>query len=258
MMKNLPLPISVAIIAKNEEENLKRLLPNITGFAEEIILVHNDCNDDTVRIAKDHGAQCFDEIWHGYKEQKNLAIQRCTKEWILCMDADEVLSDKLKQSISDFLSDSNNKFSGASFNRCSFFMGKWIRHGDWYPDKKNRLLRASMGVWEGGQVHEKLAIEGKVCHLKGDLLHYSYDSIQEFPQKMSIYAKQFAMQRMKSGEKVSIFQIWVRPLWRFFRGYFFRLGFLDGLPGLIIASSSSYECMLKYVYHRELVISPHD
>ena len=156
----MPLPISVAIIARNEEENLRRLLPNITGFAEEIILVHNDCTDDTVRIAKDYGARCFDEIWHGYKEQKNLAIQKCTKEWILCMDADEVLSDKLKQSISDFLSDSNNKFSGASFNRCSFFMGKWIRHGDWYPDKKNRLLRVSMGAWEGGQVHEKLTIEG--------------------------------------------------------------------------------------------------
>ena len=254
----MPLPISVAIIARNEEENLRRLLPNITGFAEEIILVHNDCTDDTVRIAKDYGARCFDEIWHGYKEQKNLAIQKCTKEWILCMDADEVLSDKLKQSISDFLSDSNNKFSGASFNRCSFFMGKWIRHGDWYPDKKNRLLRASMGAWEGGQVHEKLTIEGEVCHLTGDLLHYSYNSIQEFPQKMSTYAKQFARQRMKNGEKVSIFQIWIRPLWRFVRAYFLRLGFLDGLPGLIIAFSSSYECMLKYVYQRELVISQHD
>lgn len=255
----MPFPISVAIIASNEEENLKRLLPNITGFAEEIILVHNNCTDDTVRIAKDYGVRCFDEIWHGYKEQKNLAIQKCTKEWILCMDADEVLSDKLKQSISDFLLDSGkSKFSGASFNRCSFFMGKWIRHGDWYPDKKNRLLRATMGVWEGGEVHEYLAIKGEVCHLKGDLLHYSYASILEFPQKMSAYAKQFARQRMKNEKKISNLQIWVRPIWRFFRAYFFRLGFLDGLPGLIIASSSSYECMLKYVYHRELVVSKHD
>jgi glycosyltransferase involved in cell wall biosynthesis len=258
-MKKMPLPISVAIIARNEEENLKRLLPNITGFAEEIILVHNDCHDDTVRIAKDHSVRCFNEIWHGYKEQKNLAIQKCTKKWILCMDADEVLSDKLKQSISDFLLDSGeNKFSGASFNRCSFFMGKWIRHGDWYPDKKNRLLRATMGVWEGGEVHEHLVIGGEVCHLKGDLLHYSYDSILELPQKMSVYAKQFARQRMKNEKKVSNLQILVRPIWRFFRAYFFRLGFLDGLPGLIIASSSSYECMLKYVYHRELAISIHD
>ena len=259
MMKNLPLPISVAIIAKNEEENLKRLLPNITGFAEEIILVHNDCNDDTVRIAKDHGAQCFDEIWHGYKEQKNLAIQKCTKEWILCMDADEVLSDKLKQSIVSFLTNNSScNYNGACFNRCSFFMGKWIRHGDWYPDRKNRLLRRSMGIWEGGQVHEHLAIEGEIYHLKGDLLHYSYDSILDFPKKVSIYANQFARQRMKNGEKVSNLQIWVRPLWRFFRGYFFRLGFLDGLPGLIIASSSYYECILKYAYHKEIVISSND
>lgn len=255
----MPLQISVAIIARNEEENLKRLLPNITGFAEEIIVVHNDCHDDTVRIAKDHGARCFDEIWHGYKEQKNLAIQKCTKEWILCMDADEVLSDKLKQSITSFLSNNaSSNYNGASFNRCSFFMGKWIRHGDWYPDKKNRLLRRSMGAWEGGQVHEYLAIEGEIYHLKGDLLHFSYDCILELPQKMSIYANQFAKQKMKNEKKVSNLQIWVRPLWRFLRCYFFRLGFLDGLPGLIIASSSSYECILKYAYHKELVISSYD
>lgn len=254
-----PLPISVAIIAKNEEKNLKRLLPNIRDFAEEIVLVYNDCEDETVQVAQEYGVCCYEEAWRGYKEQKNLAFLKCSKEWILCLDADEVLSDKLKQSISDFLLDSgSNKFSGASFNRCSLFMGKWIRHGDWYPDKKNRLLKAKMGVWEGGDVHERLAIKGEVYHLKGDLLHYSYDSILELPQKMSIYAKQFARQRIKNGEKYSNLQIWVRPLWRFFRAYFFRLGFLDGLPGLIIAISSSYECMLKYVYHKELVVSPHD
>lgn len=254
-----PLPISVAIIAKNEEKNLKRLLPNIRDFAEEIVLVYNDCEDETVTVAQEYDVCCYDEAWRGYKEQKNLALLKCSKEWVLCLDADEVLSDKLKQSISHFLLDSGkNKFSGASFNRCSFFMGKWIRHGDWYPDKKNRLLRATMGVWEGGEVHEYLAIKGEVCHLKGDLLHYSYDSTLEFPQKMSAYAKQFARQRMKNEKKISNLQIWVRPIWRFFRAYFFRLGFLDGLPGLIIASSSSYECMLKYVYHKELVVSKHD
>jgi glycosyltransferase involved in cell wall biosynthesis len=244
---NVPLPISVSIIASNEEENLQRLLPSIADFAEEIILVYNDCSDGTVEVAKSYGVLCFEEDWHGYKEQKNLAIQKCTKEWILCMDADEVLSDKLKQSISDFILDSrSNKFSGASFNRCSFFMGKWIRHGDWYPDKKNRLLRRSMGVWEGGQVHEYLAIEGDIYHLKGDLLHYSYKSILELPQKMPIYAKQFAKQKMKNETKASNLQIWVRPLWRFVRAYFFRLGFLDGIPGFIIASSSFYECIIKY------------
>lgn len=254
-----PLPISVAIIAKNEEKNLKRLLPNIRDFAEEIVLVYNDCEDETAKVAQEYGVCCYEEAWRGYKEQKNLALLKCSKEWILCLDADEVLSDKLKQSISDFLLDSgSNKFSGASFNRCSLFMGKWIRHGDWYPDKKNRLLKAKMGVWEGGEVHERLAIEGEVYHLKGDLLHYSYDSILELPQKMSIYAGQFALQRVKNEKKVSSFQIWVRPLWRFTRSYFFRLGFLDGLPGLIIAYSSSYECILKYGHHKELVVSPHD
>jgi glycosyltransferase involved in cell wall biosynthesis len=254
-----PLPISIAIIARNEEKNLKRLLPNIRDFAEEIVLVYNDCDDGTVRVAQEYGVLCYEESWRGYKEQKNVALLKCSKEWVFSLDADEILSDELKDSIQRFLSsESLESFNGASCNRCSFFMGKWIRHGDWYPDKKNRLLRSSKGLWEGGEVHEHLAIEGEVCHLTGDLLHYSYDSILEFPQKMSVYAKQFARQRMKNEEKVSNLQILVRPVWRFFRAYFFRLGFLDGLPGLIIASSSSYECMLKYVYHKELVISPHD
>jgi glycosyltransferase involved in cell wall biosynthesis len=244
---NIPLPISVSIIASNEERNLQRLLPNIAGFAEEIILVYNDCCDDTVEIAKSFGVLCFEQKWLGYKNQKNLAIQKCTKEWILCMDADEVLSDELKQSIISFLSNKVSSIcNGASFNRCSYFMGKWIKHGDWYPDKKNRLLRKSMGAWEGGQVHEYLAIEGEIYHLKGDLLHYSYDSILDLPQKISVYAKQFAKQKMKNEKKVSNLQIWFRPLWRFVRAYFFRLGFLDGIPGFIIATSSFYECVVRY------------
>lgn len=242
-----PLPISVAIIAKNEEKNLKRLLPDIQDFAEEIVLVYNDCEDETVKVAQEYGVCCYEEAWRGYKEQKNLALLKCSKEWILCLDADEVLSDKLKESIRNFLSsDKLDSYNGASCNRCSFFMNRWIRHGDWYPDKKCRLLKSSAGSWSGGQLHEYLDINGKVFHLSGDLLHYSYDSILDFPQKMSVYANAFVEQNLKCRTRVSSFDLWVRPIWRFFRAFVLRLGFMDGLPGFIISISNTYECMLKY------------
>jgi len=249
---NLPLPISIAIIARNEEENLKRLLPNIQGFAEEIIIVYNDCDDGTVKVAQEYGALCYEEDWGGYKKQKNIALLKCSKKWILCLDADEILSDKLKDSIQDFLSSDNlDSYNGASCNRCSFFMNRWIRHGDWYPDKKCRLLRSSAGSWSGGQLHEYLKIKEPIVHLEGDILHYSYESVLDFPKKIRIYADTFAKQKMNEETKFSRLGLWLRPWWRFFRAYFFRFGFLDGLPGLIIAMSSSYECMLKYAHLQE-------
>ena len=242
-----PLPVSVAIIARNEESNLKRLLPNIRDFVEEIVLVYNDCEDGTVTVAQEYGVLCYEEAWHGYKEQKNLALLKCSKEWVLCLDADEILSDQLKDSIQKFLfSEFLESYNGASFNRCSFFMNRWIRHGDWYPDQKCRLLRSSTGHWSGGQLHEYLDINGKIFHLSGDLLHYSYESILDFPVKMSSYANAFVKQNLKNGNRVSSFDLWIRPIWRFFRAFILRLGFMDGLPGFVISISSTYECILKY------------
>jgi glycosyltransferase involved in cell wall biosynthesis len=246
-MNSSGFELSVSIIAKNEEKNLRRCLNSLGGIASEIVLVYNDCSDDTLLVGKEFNAKCYEEEWCGYKNQKNLAIKKCSYEWILCLDADEALSIELRNNITNFLSDPcSSDYNGASFNRCSYFMGKWIRHGEWYPDRKSRLFRAKLGAWSGGDLHEHLAIDGEIHHLAGDLLHYSYNSILDFPGKMSLYANAFAQQKMNEGTTVSKMNLLTRPVWRFLRAYILRFGFLDGIPGFVIAMCNSYECLLKY------------
>ena len=242
-----PLPISVAIIARNEEKNLKRLLPNIRDFAEEIVLVYNDCEDETVKVAQEYDVCCYEEAWRGYKEQKNLALLKCSKEWILCLDADEVLSDQLKDSIQKFFSRENlESYNGASCNRCSFFMGRWIRHGDWYPDKKIRMIRRTNGRWVGGDLHEFLECRELIAKLDGDLLHYSYESILDFPRKTILYSQTFSKTYNVSHRYYNSFFIISRSLWRFIRSYILRFGFLDGFAGYVVALSAAFECMIKH------------
>jgi glycosyltransferase involved in cell wall biosynthesis len=200
-----------------------------------------------VDVGRKYGARCIENPWSGYRNQKNFALLSCTQEWILSLDADEVLSDELHASICTFFTyQSHSKFDGLSFNRCSFFMGKWIKNGDWYPDKKLRIIKRGKGNWVGGDLHEYLNLKGAIFHLSGDLLHYSYDSILDFPKKAITYSSVFADCNNLQNAKKAKNKIWIRSIWRFFRGYFLRMGFLDGVPGFIIAASAGYECLLKY------------
>ena len=153
-------------------------LNSVKEIADEIVLVHNDNKDSTVKIAKSYGVKCFEFDWHGHRDQKNISLSKTTNKWVLCLDADEALSRELTVSISEVLkSEKLNEFDGYYFNRCSFFLGRWIRHGDWYPDRKLRLVKKSEAEWRGASEHDKLFVNGKVKNLKGDLLHYSYPSM---------------------------------------------------------------------------------
>lgn len=255
-MKKNPLPISVAIIARNEEENLKRLLPSITGFAEEIILVHNDCTDDTVSIAKSHGAKCFENKWVGHVEQKNFALTKCRSDWILSLDADEAISEKLRSSIYGFFKNENAQKSvgGLYFNRCSFFLGKWIRHGDWYPDRKLRLIRNGKAKWVGKNPHDKLQLNDslKSHFLIGDLEHYSFRDVRSLSEKSLVYSDIF-IKNFDQNRRVQLLLFAVlRAVWRFFRCYILRLGFMDGSVGFVIAFSVAYETLIKHSRSWEL------
>ena len=182
--------LSGSIIASNEESNIQRCLESIKGLASEIILVHNDITDKTLEIAEKYKVICHEAKWQGYRNQKNIALQKCSNEWILSLDCDEEISEELMVSISNFLtSDASKTSNGASFNRCSFFMGKWIRHGDWYPDRKVRITRVNKGAFKGDPTHDKLMVEGKVMHLNGDLLHYSYPDLNAFLLKTVSFSK---------------------------------------------------------------------
>ena len=254
---NSELPLSVSIIAKNEANNLRRCLSSLGGIASEIIVVHNDCIDATVEVAKSFGAKCFEHDWRGHVMQKNIALSKCSNQWILCLDADEALSDKLRDSIVRFLGSPElcRKYHAVKFNRCSFFLGKWIKHGDWYPDTKVRLIKKNQATWNGVDPHDKLLPKDKrsVFKLDGDLEHYSFVGIKDLTQKSICYSDIFV--NHNAGKTFSPGVAVLRALWRFFRCYLLRLGFLDGSVGFIIAFSIAQETLLKHGRCRDSQVS---
>jgi glycosyltransferase involved in cell wall biosynthesis len=247
MTKNNRLPLSVSIIASNEEENLQRSFESLQGIAAEIIFVYNNCTDRSVEVAKQYEAICYEESWHGHRDQKNIALKKTTQPWVLCIDADEALSPQLRESIIQFLMTQNTEnINGATINRRTNFIGKWICHGDWYPDTNLRLIRNGKARWEGSREHDKLKVDGKTTHLKGDLLHYSYPSLTTFINKIIYFSDIYLDRQLDAGKRWRLHNAIFRPLWRFFRAYFLRLGFLDGFPGFFIAASTAFNALVRH------------
>ena len=189
--------------------------------------------------------------WSGFIDQKNFALSKCTQKWILCIDADECLSQELRNSIQEFILgvDQHSKVKGASFNRCCFFLGKWIKHGDWYPDRKLGLIQNGKAHWVGLNPHAKLSFTGdyKQKFLHGDLEHYSYDNIRLLAVKSLQYSDDIiSNNKLKSNSFNLYVSVIIRPTWRFIRGYFIKLGLLDGAQGFVIALSTAYETLLKH------------
>jgi glycosyltransferase involved in cell wall biosynthesis len=238
------LPVSVVLIASNEEKNIARCIGSVYGWVEEIIVVVNDCIDKTVEIAKIYGATVVEHPWENFRDQKNFAKQFATKAWILSIDADEVVSDRLKSSIMMFVADDNKRYNGAEFKRMAFFLGKWIRHGDWYPDHCQRLFRKDNGHWEGGLVHEYLKINGNVKMLHGHLLHYTYNSIRDHVETMLKYTDLFVEDNQTKVVKTWL--IIVHACWKAFRCYVIKRGFLDGFHGIYIAMAQGFFAIYKY------------
>jgi glycosyltransferase involved in cell wall biosynthesis len=252
MNVNQPLPISVCIIAGNEAARIRPALESVANWTGEIIIVLNDTvNDGTDKIAETFGAKIFRESWKGYVAQKNSANDKARLDWILSLDADEVVSSNLKTDIFNIFADAAklSSISAFSFPRCTFYSRRWIRHGDWYPDRKIRLWKKDQARWVGEKVHETVEVTGVTQKLKGDLLHYSMDDLNHHVRKTLVYSDMFVVQ--KRGRNISVPEIWFRSWWRFMRGYFFRFGFLDGWQGYTIARITAFETFLRYVKLRE-------
>jgi glycosyltransferase involved in cell wall biosynthesis len=258
-----PLPISVVIVAKNEARNLPRCLASVQGWVAEIIVALNDTTDDSEVIAKKFGARVHTLPWQGYRDTKNAALALATQPWVLALDADEEISPALRAAIDAFFAGADQeRFSGARFPRKVWFMNRWITHGDWYPDYSLRLFRRSAGQqkarWGGdAYVHEKVECAGPVTTLRGDLHHYTYDSVAEQQRKNTNYAELFARQRAEAGATVSPLGITSRSLWRFVRAYIFKGGFLDGFPGLVAALLIAHYTFLRYTYLYEANTAKH-
>ncbi|MDP4264767.1 MAG: glycosyltransferase family 2 protein [Bacteroidota bacterium] len=239
-------PLSVVIITFNEEQNIRRCIESVASVADEIIVLDSYSTDNTVDIARSLGAVIHQEKFRGYIGQKNLAMQLATYDYILSLDADEALDEELAASI--FREKNSLYFRAYMMNRCTNYCGHFIRHGLWYPDKKVRLFDRRIAKWGGLNPHDKIILrEGfPVDRLKGNILHYSFNTMDDHIWQNNRLSSISATSLYNAGLRSSWFKMIIHPAWAFINGYFFRRGFLDGSDGLAIAINTSHQVFLKY------------
>jgi len=243
------LPVSVCLISGAEVGRIGRALQSVADQAGEVIVVLNeDVHDGTEALCLAHGAKVYREPWKGYVGQKNSAADKASCPWILSLDADEEVPPALWHEIAATLANptKNGRYEAFDFPRYSFYCGRWIRHGDWYPDRVLRLWRKGSAAWTGIDIHERLQVKGPVGHLRSDLLHYSNPSINWHLDKIGRYADPFVRHCLQTGRKVGWLDLTVRPVWKFLRAYVFKLGFLDGWPGYYIAWVGAFSTVTRY------------
>lgn len=250
--------ISATIITLNEEDKIRQCLESLQGVADEIVVVDSLSTDNTKSICEEFGVRFIEQKWLGYSEQKNLANDIASHDWILSIDADEVLSDELKKSILKIKNEereTKNEELVYSFNRLNNYCGKWIHHSGFYPDKKIRIWNRKVGKWEG-IVHEVIKFSTKVkeVHLKGDLLHYSYSKPEDFERQVFKFAEMRAQHYFDKGKKNAGLLSVVSPIFFFIKHYLIRLGFLDGKEGFVMCWVSAKATRHKYKTLKKLKI----
>lgn len=243
--------LSICIICLNEEANIRRCLES-SSWADEIVVVDAMSEDKTREIAREYTGKVFKRPWTGYVDQKNFALSKAQGDWILSLDADEEITEKLRDEISAEIRKTDAK-DGYWIPRRSYYQGRWIHHSGFYPDRQLRLFRRNLGHWTGGRVHERVQIRGEVGVLKNDLLHYPYRGlISGQLRTVDSFSTLLAEDIYEKGKRYNVLLLLLRPLFKFIEVYFLRRGFLDGVPGLIIAVTSAYAMFVRYVKLREI------
>ncbi len=238
--------ISVCITAGNEEHNIRRCLESVT-WASEIIVVDSFSTDRTPEICREYTDLVYQHRWLGYIGQKNLIKDLASGEWILFIDADEEISRELRDEILDeFRSGRNERYDGYEFPRMVRHLHRWMRHGDWYPDTKLRLFKRSRGRCGGREPHDRIEVDGRVKSLKNPMYHYTYTDIGDQIESMNKFSTITAAGQFEDGHPILLRDMLTRPALRFLRGYVLKRGFLDGIPGLIVAVTNSYGVFAKY------------
>ncbi len=251
--------ISAVIITQNEERNIARCLASLKGIADEVVVVDSGSTDQTKEICCQAGVVFQHHPWEGYSLQKNYAQNLATGSWILSLDADEALSDRLRKSLLQLKNSEPTEDCVYSFHRLTNYCGHWIRHCGWYPDEKVRLWHKDMCQWEG-VVHEELKFRQKAKRqtLTGDLLHYSYYSIEELAARQMKYAALAAQKAYLLGKRPTKGALIAKPMWTFLRNYFFKGGFLDGYAGYEVCRMTALYTLLKYARLKELTKTESD
>jgi glycosyltransferase involved in cell wall biosynthesis len=245
------MEISAVIITHNEERRLEDALKSLAGVASEIIVVDSYSTDETVRIARKYTDRVFERAWTNYADQKNFANEKASRPWILSLDADERLSPELQKAI-DELKRSEPGCAGFSVPRQVFYLGRWVRHSGWYPDWRIRLFRKDSARWEGEFVHERLVVQGKIRKLRAPIHHFTYRNIHEHMARINKFSDLAAQKLYAEQKKSRWYHLFFLPVFRFFRAYVWKRGFLDGFAGLVISVLTGYAVFARYAKLREI------
>ncbi len=242
--------LSVVIITNNEEANLRRCLDSVR-FADEIVIVDSGSGDRTLEIATSFGARIYEHPWDGFGRSKQKAVSYATGNWILSLDADEVLSEILAEEIKGIMKSDSSR-DGYYLNRRTNFLGRWIGHSGWYPDSVLRLFRKGKGRFDDAVIHEKVILDGPAGILKGELYHYSYTSLEQYIRKSNRYTTLGAEEVFSRGRKASLWDITARPFMTFIKHFLIKQGFRDGWEGFLISCFSAHAVAVKYAKLRYL------
>jgi glycosyltransferase involved in cell wall biosynthesis len=244
------MKISATIITYNEEKNIPRVIESLR-CCDEIVVVDSGSVDRTVELASKLGARVIETQWRGYAGQKNFAAEQAGSDWILSLDADEALSEALEGDIWQ-IKKNGPRYDAYTVPRLAQYLGRWILHSGWYPDRKVRLYNRTKASWRGDFVHESVVVRGSVGRLESNVLHFTCNSLSEHLRTMDRYTTLAAEEIVERGKRVTWAQLVLDPPWTFLRTYFVKRGFLDGVEGLAIAYMAAFYNFLKYVKARNM------
>ena len=244
------VPISATLITCNEEGNIEGALQSLT-WADEIVVVDSGSSDATIEICRRYTDRIFTRSWTGFVDQKNHAVTQASHDWIVSLDADERVGPELRREVEQ-LRQAGFQRAGYRIPRVAYFMGRWIRHGDWYPDFQLRLFDRRRGRWQGGRVHESVRIEGTPGLLRGEIRHYTYRSLSDYLRRLETYTTLASQDYRQKGRTASMAKVLGNPLAAFMKSYILKRGFLDGAPGMMVAVMGAVSVYFKYAKLYEL------
>jgi glycosyltransferase involved in cell wall biosynthesis len=244
------MKITATIITLNEERHIARAIESLR-CCDEIVVIDSGSADRTTELAENLGARVIESPWRGYAGQKNWAAERATYDWILSLDADEALSEGLEGEIWN-LKKNGPKYDAYTMPRMAQYLGRWILHCGWYPDRKVRLYNRHKATWVGDFVHESVQVRGRLGHLESNLLHFTCDSLSEHLKTMDRYTTLAAEELVSRKTRVGWRHMILDPAWTFTKTYFVHRGFLDGIEGLTIAYMAALYTFLKYAKSRNM------
>ena len=243
--------ISACVMTFNEEANIRRCLESVS-WCDEIVVVDSFSTDRTVEICREFTDRVIEHEWLGYIGQRNLSLNLATHPWVLFLDADEELSPELRSELIRELKNGPAKYVGYEFPRQVYYLGKWIKHGAWYPDIKLRLFLKEKGRSGGVEPHDQVFVDGEVKRMKHPIWHYTYRDITDHVNTMNRFSQISAQSLHQRGRRFRWTDFLFRPAWRFIKGYVVRSGWLDGRRGLIIATINAFGVSMKYAKLWEL------